>query len=422
MVRFLRLKLITFLISIILLNEIESSKLVFLLVDGFRWDYFKLPGLNLNGFTRLFEHGTRAEWTVPAFPTNSFPNYKTLETGLHVENHGFVGNYMYDEQSGLEFELLMNNADSLQPRWWNTAEPFFITAEKQNIRTGLYYVRGCQIAVDGITPTFCLPYHGYPSKEDIDWAIQDSLDKMKNEQLDIAYIYHQEVDHMGHEYGPNSEQVKHTVNEVDGHINDMLDIIEINKQKDVDVIVLSDHGMASIDQLHLINITEVLDMDNVKQITEGGTQAYIWPVHGKEKHVYDQLKSFHQNLHVYLREDLHNRWFFKNHSLIPPIFLTADKGWFIAHPKSSDRYFELSRSPWHGNHGFDNTDHDMRSIFVAYGPDFKKNHTVKAFPNINVYQVLCYVTGIKANPNNGTWSEVKDMIASSEPIEKHLEL
>jgi hypothetical protein len=38
---------------------------------------------------------------------------------------------MYDEQSGLEFELLMNNADSLQPRWWNTAEPFFITAEKQ---------------------------------------------------------------------------------------------------------------------------------------------------------------------------------------------------------------------------------------------------------------------------------------------------
>jgi hypothetical protein len=82
MVRFLRLKLITFLISIILLNETESSKLVFLLVDGFRWDYFKLPGLNLNGFTRLFEHGTRAEWTVPAFPTNSFPNYKTLETGM----------------------------------------------------------------------------------------------------------------------------------------------------------------------------------------------------------------------------------------------------------------------------------------------------------------------------------------------------
>ena len=52
-------------------------------------------------------------------------------TGLHVENHGVVGNYMYNEKTGYEFELLMNNADTLHPDWWNSAEPFFITAEKQ---------------------------------------------------------------------------------------------------------------------------------------------------------------------------------------------------------------------------------------------------------------------------------------------------
>jgi ectonucleotide pyrophosphatase/phosphodiesterase family protein 6 len=59
----------------------ESSKLLFFLVDGFRWDYFQLPGLQLEGFSRFFEQGTRAEWMVPDFPTNSIPNYKTLETG-----------------------------------------------------------------------------------------------------------------------------------------------------------------------------------------------------------------------------------------------------------------------------------------------------------------------------------------------------
>lgn len=82
MPQYLRLKVIIYLIGMLLYHEAESSKLVFLLVDGFRWDYFKLSGLKLNGFTRLFEQGTRAEWTVPAYPTNSFPNYKTLETGM----------------------------------------------------------------------------------------------------------------------------------------------------------------------------------------------------------------------------------------------------------------------------------------------------------------------------------------------------
>ena len=59
----------------------SGDKLLFFLVDGFRWDYFDLPDVRLTGFPRLFQEGTRAEWMVPDFPTNSFPNYKTLETG-----------------------------------------------------------------------------------------------------------------------------------------------------------------------------------------------------------------------------------------------------------------------------------------------------------------------------------------------------
>ncbi|XP_053408282.1 glycerophosphocholine cholinephosphodiesterase ENPP6-like isoform X2 [Mercenaria mercenaria] len=368
MTLFIRLKVISYLICVLTLKGTDSSKLVFFLVDGFRWDYFKIPGLQLKGFTRLFEQGTKAEWTTPDFPTNSLPNYKTLETGLHVESHGFVGNYMYDEQSGKEFRLTLDNPESLHLEWWNKAESFFITAEKQGIKTALYHIRGCQVDHDGISPTYCLPYQDYPTKEDVEWAIDDALDKMKNNQADVAYIYHQEVDHMGHLHGPNSQQVLQAVQEVDSHIDKMLDRIKSDKQEDIDVIVVSDHGMASVDQLHVINITEVLDMGNVKAITEGGSQAYIWPVQGKEKDVYKQLKTFHRHLHVYLRDYLHDRWFFKNHSLIPPIFLTADKGWFIVHPNSFDKYSEGSGIIYHGNHGFDNDDHDMRSIFVAYGP------------------------------------------------------
>lgn len=68
-------------ITVLTINYVSSSKLLFFLVDGFRWDYFKISNLRLNGFARLFRGGSRAEWLTPEFPTNSFPNYKTLETG-----------------------------------------------------------------------------------------------------------------------------------------------------------------------------------------------------------------------------------------------------------------------------------------------------------------------------------------------------
>ncbi|XP_060606503.1 glycerophosphocholine cholinephosphodiesterase ENPP6-like [Ruditapes philippinarum] len=328
-----------------------------------------------------------------------------------------VGNYMYDETSGNHFKLSLDNEASFDPAWWSKSESFFTTAEKQGIRTGLYFVRGCNIKINGTVPTFCLPYTHIPTREETDWAIADALDKMRNNNLDIAYIYHETVDSMGHLHGPSSKEVHDAVEEVDGHVGKLLDIIETNKQVDVDAIVVSDHGMSSIDRLHKINITEALDMASIKEITEGGTQVYIWPQEGKGKYVYDKLKLYHRHMHVYYREEIINRWFFKKHSLIPPIYLTVDKGWFIVHPRSPTGYFDSINNIMLGNHGFDNDDHDMRSIFLAYGPDFRKKYTARPFNNVNVYQIICHVTGIKANPNNGTWSDVKDIF-----VNRHSEL
>ena len=55
-------------------------------------------------------------------------------SGLHVESHGFVGNYMYDEDTGRNFDLLLQDEESFHPAWWESAEPFYATAQKQ-VRT-----------------------------------------------------------------------------------------------------------------------------------------------------------------------------------------------------------------------------------------------------------------------------------------------
>jgi hypothetical protein len=44
----------------------------------------------------------------------------------------------------------------------------------------------------------------------------------------------------------------------------------------------------------------------------------------------------------------------------------------------------------------------MRTIFLASGPNFKKNQTFAPFRNTNVYSLICRLVGINGLPNNGS--------------------
>ena len=55
--------------------------LLLLLLDGVRWDQITSP--HLTGFSRFIAGGVRAEHMEPVFPTNSFPNYFSISTGMY---------------------------------------------------------------------------------------------------------------------------------------------------------------------------------------------------------------------------------------------------------------------------------------------------------------------------------------------------
>lgn len=46
--------------------------------------------------------------------------------------------------------------------------------------------------------------------------------------------------------------------------------------------------------------------------------------------VYSALKEMtDSHIHVYKKDELPDRWHYKNHRLVAPITVTADVGWFI---------------------------------------------------------------------------------------------
>ena len=57
----------------------DCSKLVVILMDGFRWDYFQ--HVHLPGFAEMAQEGVKSDYIIPDYPSISYPNYYSLMTG-----------------------------------------------------------------------------------------------------------------------------------------------------------------------------------------------------------------------------------------------------------------------------------------------------------------------------------------------------
>lgn len=61
---------------------------------------------------------------TPTFPSLTFPNHFSIVTGLNNENHGIVGNSIYDPSYNKKVNLIRDN-NALEVQWWNRSEPIW---------------------------------------------------------------------------------------------------------------------------------------------------------------------------------------------------------------------------------------------------------------------------------------------------------
>ncbi|XP_064643452.1 glycerophosphocholine cholinephosphodiesterase ENPP6-like isoform X1 [Lineus longissimus] len=386
-----------------------GRKVMLLLFDGMSWDYPGYPGLT--GFQRLARLGVKARYLIPEFPTNTFPNHYTIDTGLHVESHGMIDNNIYDSKTEKYFSFRGDNY--YNPTWWDGAEPFWITAKMQGIRTHLFYWLGCTQTVRGMTADHCVPYPSWGSVEHIPFMahLDESLHLLQYDQTDFVALYTDNVDHNGHFYGVHTEQHNTSLRNVDDAINHLVDELEVrNLTETVDVILLSDHGMMDANRSQLIYLVDYISYwqwytTDLVTVSSGCAALFLWPKRPQQiMTMYGLFVNKHPHLHVYLKQhysDVPN-WHFGDNERTPPILLVADPGWCIIRP--FDFFIQT------GNHGWSNNEQEMRTIFMAFGPDFKKNYLAKPIHMVDIYQLYSRILGMKQQTNNGTWSRVSNMM------------
>ena len=375
----------------------ERPTLILISFDGWRWDYgTKAPAPNLE---RLIARGVHAEALIPSYPPKTFPNHYTIVTGLYPGHHGIVANSIFDAATGRTFTN-DNVKEVRDPMWWG-GEPLWVTAEKSGQHTGAIFWVGSEAPIGGVLPHLWKAYDStYPGDARIDLLLQ-WLDLPAPERPTFLNVYFSDVDDAGHASGPDSPSVRDAVARVDGYLGRLMSGLESRGLTDrVNVVVVSDHGMAATSPDRVVVLDDYISLDDVV-VSDLNPTIGLFPRPGKEDAVYSALVNAHPRLRVFRRSETPAAWHYRDHPRIPPITGVMDEGWQILRRATVNAIREGHARPAGGQHGYDPAVMSMRGLFAAAGPAFKQGATVPAFENVHIYNTLARVLGVTPAPNDG---------------------
>ena len=363
-------------------------------LDGFRADYLDL-GITPN-LSRLARGGARARWMTPSYPTLTFPNHYTMVTGLVPDHHGIVHNTMHDATLG-GFKLSDRKAVG-DGRWWGEV-PIWVSAEKTGLPSATLYWPGSEAEIAGVRPTRWSPYregHTLPLDARVD-TVLGWLSEPDATRPRIATLYFETIDHDSHAHGPDSPQAHAAVRTVDAAIGRLLDGLAARGIADqVNLIVVSDHGMATVPRSQLVAVEDVVSKEEATVVTIGQVIT-IAPNPGHEARVERKLLGRHDGYECWRKGELPARWRYGSHARIPPIVCQMHEGWDMLPREAIARRTARTR----GSHGYDPALPSMRALFVASGPAFRRGVTLQPFANVDVYPLLARLLGMRPAPNDG---------------------
>ena len=374
-------------------GEPVSVPVLLISIDSFRPDYLD-RGITPN-LSRLVRSGVRARWMNPSYPSLTFPNHYTLVTGLRPDHHGIVHNTMRDAELG-EFRNSDEEAVS-EPRWWG-GEPVWVTAEKAGLRTATLFWPGSEAPIKGTWPTDWVKYDdAMPMPQRVD-IVLDWLARPAEQRPRLVTLYFGTLDQTAHEFGPDSPETNATLAAIDAAMGRLLQGLSAQGIRDrVNIIVVSDHGMAPVAYPHARNVESLIDRDIATHVSLGEVVGFV-PRPGREAEAEAQLLGRHDHYECWRKGELPPRWRYGTHPRVPPIVCQMDVGFTAMTPqKLAARRLGMTR----GSHGYDPTDPSMRALFIAQGPAFRQGVEIAPFDNVDVYPLLAKLVGIEPNASDG---------------------
>lgn len=336
----------------------QSPYILLVSIDGFRWDY--IEKYRPKFLSRWVKHTARLESLRPVFPTKTFPNHLSIITGSYPQRHGILANQFYAPDLKQHYSL-SKSAAVLNPDFY-LVKPLWVIAEEQGMRTASYFWPGSEAAIAGKTPTYYMNYDTSKTHQDrIDTVIQ-WYNLPSNRRPHLTTMYFHDIDAAGHDFGQDSPQLIEAINKVDKSFENL--IYKLSQLPiDVNVVLVSDHGMAQSSEENFEALPSWLE--NNYYTVGAGPIVHIYDLKNSSTTLAKTVEALNRNAQhftCYQYQDLPSRLNSSSNNRIGDIACLAKSGWNIG--------FD-SRQPI-GNHGWDQFEsRDMDGVFFAQGKLFK---------------------------------------------------
>jgi uncharacterized membrane-anchored protein YhcB (DUF1043 family)/arylsulfatase A-like enzyme len=219
----------------------EVDPVVILLsFDGVRHDYLDRGGLP--ALERIARTGARARSLTPVFPSSTFPSHVALATGAPADRHGIVGNRFRDPERG-DFDY-SNDASFIE------AEPIWVTAERQGVRSAAFFWVGSETDWNGTGASYRrAPFDAGVGEAEKVAQILAWLDLPAEERPRLILSWWQGADTAGHRFGPDSERTTGSLRGQDRQLARLLEGLDERRVWPyTTLLVVSDHGMIGVSQ------------------------------------------------------------------------------------------------------------------------------------------------------------------------------
>ncbi|MCU7553075.1 ectonucleotide pyrophosphatase/phosphodiesterase [Alteromonas sp. ASW11-19] len=364
-----------------------QQHVVLMSLDGFRHDYIEKH--DAGNLARIADEGVRAAGLIPVYPANTFPNHLSIVTGVYPTAHGIVNNRFYDKQRVKKngyaaYSLGKGKQDSS----WINALPLWNLVEFHGKKAGSFFWPEADARINGAVPTYHYHYNKYASyQQRVDQIVQWLSLPDASRPVFVAG-YFSLTDTVGHDYGPDAPETKAAVQRVDALVGELYDRLQALPVP-VNLIIVADHGMTSVDEERLIT-AESLGIDESFVYENEGAQIMVYARPGVPPQAVEEeatrLRALADGRFTVLSDTERAERHFQRGPRTGDIVLEiAPPARFI----DADHTFS---SP--GGHGYLPSHPDMAATFVAAGPAFKKGARLPALSALEIYPGIAHLLGL----------------------------
>ena len=369
--------------------SLEKPYLILISLDGFRWDY--VNKYNPPHMSDFIKNGVQAESLIPSFPSKTFPNHYTIATGLYPDKHGIIGNSFYSYKKDLTYKI--RNREMVEDGSFYGGSPIWIQAGKAGMVSASYFFVGSEANVQGLYPTYFYQYDGSVKNETRVAQVIDWLNLPEKERPHMITMYFSDMDDSGHRYGTdNDDELKTTLLDLDSNLGDLFKGVKATGLP-VNIIIVSDHGMANVPTEHLIAIDDIKN-DSLYTTIDNGAIVNIHPKENEDiDAILQELKQKENHFKVYTTENTPGFEYKPQNKDWGSIQVIPDFEYYFTSPQRIESLKKNSIQKI-GVHGYDPAYKDMHGIFYGSGPAFREGYVAPSVKNIHIYPLMCDILGI----------------------------